>query len=50
MMGEMGEEFLLSSRRIVPSRLLDSEYEFQFPNLEEALVHERAVTTGSDKR
>ena len=42
-MGEIGEEFLLSSRRIVPSRLLDSGYVFQFPTLKDALVHELAM-------
>ncbi len=44
MMGEMGEEFFLSSRRIEPRRLLDSGYQFRFPRLEEALRHELAMT------
>jgi NAD dependent epimerase/dehydratase family enzyme len=39
-MGEMGEEFLLSSRRIQPSKLLAAGYKFQFPELEQAVRHE----------
>ncbi|CAG0998856.1 Epimerase family protein [Anaerolineae bacterium] len=40
-MGEMGEEFLLSSRRIQPAKLLAAGYSFRFPELEQALQHER---------
>jgi uncharacterized protein (TIGR01777 family) len=39
-MGEMGEEFLLSSRRIQPVKLLAAGYQFRFPELEQALRHE----------
>ncbi len=39
-MGEMGEEFLLASRRIQPAKLLTAGYTFRFPGLEEALHHE----------
>jgi uncharacterized protein len=39
-MGEMGEEFLLASRRIQPAKLLAAGYQFQFPELEQALRHE----------
>ena len=39
-MGEMGEEFLLSSRRIQPAKLLAAGYRFRFPELEQALRHE----------
>lgn len=39
-MGEMGEEFLLASRRIQPAKLLASGYMFRCPELEEALRHE----------
>jgi len=39
-MGEMGEEFLLSSRRIQPAKLLAAGYRFRFPDLEGALQHE----------
>ncbi len=39
-MGEMGEEFLLSSRRIQPTKLLAAGYAFRFPELEQALQHE----------
>jgi uncharacterized protein (TIGR01777 family) len=40
MLGEMGEEFVLSSRRIQPAKLLAAGYRFQFPDLEQALRHE----------
>ena len=39
-MGEMGEEFLLASRRIQPAKLLAAGYTFRFPELEGALRHE----------
>ncbi len=39
-MGEMGEEFLLASRRIQPAKLLAAGYQFRFPELESALQHE----------
>ncbi len=39
-MGEMGEEFMLSSRRIQPAKLLAAGYRFQYPELEQALRHE----------
>jgi uncharacterized protein (TIGR01777 family) len=39
-LGEMGEEFLLASRRIQPAKLLDAGYQFRFPELERALQHE----------
>jgi len=39
-MGEMGEEFLLASRRIQPAKLLAVGYTFHFPELEVALRHE----------
>ncbi|GIW47332.1 MAG: hypothetical protein KatS3mg078_1209 [Deltaproteobacteria bacterium] len=37
--GEMGEEMLLASVRVMPKRLLDSGYEFHYPDLEVALRH-----------
>ena len=40
LMGEMGEEFLLSSQRIQPAKLLAAGYRFRFPELEQALRHE----------
>jgi uncharacterized protein (TIGR01777 family) len=40
-MGEMGQEFLLASRRGIPAKLLDSGYSFRFPKLEDALRHEQ---------
>ena len=36
----MGEEFILSSRRIQPAKLLAAGYQFRFPELEQALQHE----------
>jgi len=42
LMGEMGEEFILSSRRIQPSKLLAAGYQFGFPELGQALRHEMA--------
>jgi hypothetical protein len=40
LMGEMGEEFLLASRRIQPAKLLSTGYRFRFPELEETVRHE----------
>lgn len=40
-MGEMGEEFLLASRRIEPVKLIAAGYHFCFPELEQAVLHER---------
>jgi uncharacterized protein len=40
LMGEMGEEFMLSSRRIQPAKLLAAGYQFRFPGFEGALEHE----------
>jgi uncharacterized protein len=37
--GEMGEELLLSSSRVDPSKLLESGYSFKFPTLEGSLRH-----------
>jgi len=42
-MGEMGDEFLLASRRAQPAKLLSAGYQFRFPNLADALRHEQAV-------
>jgi uncharacterized protein (TIGR01777 family) len=39
-LGEMANELILASRRIMPCRLLDSGYGFRFPELEAALQHE----------
>jgi hypothetical protein len=41
-MGEMGEEFILASRRIQPAKLLVAGYQFRFPNLADVLRHEKA--------
>ncbi|MGE5462568.1 MAG: TIGR01777 family oxidoreductase [Syntrophothermus sp.] len=47
-MGEMGEEFLLASRRIQPAKLLAAGYTFRYPELEDALRHEEEIITQSD--
>ena len=39
-MGEMGEEFMLASRRLQPAKLLAAGYQFKYPELEETLKHE----------
>ena len=39
-MGEMGEELILASRRIQPAKLIAAGYRFQFPELAVALQHE----------
>jgi uncharacterized protein len=39
-MGEMGEEFMLASRRIQPAKLLEAGYTFRYPELEGAVRHE----------
>jgi uncharacterized protein (TIGR01777 family) len=40
MMGEMGEEFILASRRIQPAKLLTAGYTFRFPQLDQAIRRE----------
>jgi uncharacterized protein (TIGR01777 family) len=42
-MGEMGEELMLASRRIQPAKLLAAGYRFRFPELEAALRHELEI-------
>ncbi|MBC7820417.1 MAG: TIGR01777 family protein, partial [Planctomycetaceae bacterium] len=39
LLGEMGEELLLASTRVVPNRLQETGYQFRCPTLEEALRH-----------
>jgi uncharacterized protein (TIGR01777 family) len=41
MMGEMGEELLLASRRMQPVKLLSAGYRFCFPDIADALHHEK---------
>ncbi len=43
LMGEMGEAFMLASRRLEPRQLLATGYQFRFPELENALRHEIAA-------
>jgi len=40
MFGEMGEETLLSGQRVLPRRLMDAGFQFDFPDLAAALRHE----------
>jgi len=40
--GEMGECLLLKGQRVVPSRLVESGYDFRYPDLMDALQHEYA--------
>lgn len=35
--GEMGEELLLQGQEVIPAKLLQSKFEFEYPNLTEAL-------------
>lgn len=37
-MGEMGNELLLKGARVMPKRLTEAGYRFQYPNLDEALI------------
>jgi len=46
MFGEMGEEFMLASRRVQPAKLLAAGYQFQYPDLACALQHEQEVMSG----
>jgi uncharacterized protein len=43
LLGEIGEEFLLASRRVQPAKLLAAGYHFRYPELECALKHEQEV-------
>ena len=45
-MGEMGDEFMLSSRRAYPAKLLSAGYRFRYPELAGALRHEKEVVSG----
>lgn len=49
LMGEMGKEFFLASRRIQPVKLLAAGYQFRFPDIECALKHERELIKTSMK-
>lgn len=46
-MGEMGEEFALASRRAQPTKLLAAGYRFRFPELADALHHEQVAANAS---
>jgi uncharacterized protein (TIGR01777 family) len=48
-MGEMGEQFLLASRRIQPAKLLTAGYAFHFSELEGALKHELGIISLENK-
>ena len=47
-MGEMGEEFALASRRAQPAKLLAAGYHFRFPELADALCHEKENINASE--
>src|SRR5690606_22474696 len=38
-LGEMGHTLLLDSRRVIPKRLADAGFEFEYPDLKPALEH-----------
>lgn len=38
-LGEMGDALLIDSTRVVPKRLEEADFEFQFPDLKKALEH-----------
>ena len=38
--GEMGECLLLKGQRVIPTRLIESGYQFRYPKLADALLHE----------
>jgi len=38
-LGEMGDELLLTSTKIVPKRLEDAGFKFEYPELKAALEH-----------
>ena len=46
-LGEMANELLLASAKVMPNRLSESGYRFLFPNLEPALRHLLAPQTQS---
>jgi len=39
LMGQMGNELLLKGKKVLPTKILKAGYQFQCPNLEEALVN-----------
>ncbi len=46
LLGQMADEVLLASARVVPAKLLASGYAFRYPQLEDALRHGLAVKGG----
>ena len=38
-LGEMGEDLLLASMKVLPEKLLEMGFEFKYPNLEKSLEH-----------
>jgi hypothetical protein len=46
-LGEMADETLLASTRVLPAKLLHSGYQFQHPDIENALRHVLGKEPGS---
>ncbi|VAW86862.1 Cell division inhibitor Slr1223 (YfcH in EC), contains epimerase/dehydratase and DUF1731 domains [hydrothermal vent metagenome] len=38
LMGQMGEELLLAGKKVLPTKMLDAGYQFQYQELEKALL------------
>jgi hypothetical protein len=47
--GQMADELLLASARVEPRRLLESGYQFRYPELEDALRHVLGKTTATTR-
>jgi len=45
LLGEMGDELLLSSTRVEPKRLIDAGFTFEYPDLKPALEHALAASS-----
>lgn len=50
MFGQLGDELLLFSQRVVPAKLLDSGFTFQYPGIDEALAAALGKTPRTARR